>query len=309
MRSLELALEEYAKRESESQKELEAKSEEAARYSKEKERHRQHAEALQQELAHAKNTLNDQIEHYRMLLGEHQQTIADQRQDLQAKQQLSAHLESKVRDLSYEIKTILQIAERPQELPLENKPAPPMLHLDEEPPTQDRTASDPDSQVQTFEEALMVLKRTLDMAQRITGASHFGKSSRFKDLPVENYALDLRRLFDRLQSEGESAILVYAQKEDKLLFVNDQIKNLLGISPEKFQQSFPEVIQEGKDEWNRALGQLSFKNDSKVSLSMKTRTGQELQVTCVLGIISAGIFRNHIIGVLFADAKKIYARV
>jgi UPF0242 C-terminal PAS-like domain/Uncharacterised protein family (UPF0242) N-terminus len=297
LHSLEQALETHERKHLESSRLLEDKQQLILKTVKDNERYQMHVENLKQELDTVKSYLNEQLTHYKSLLQDHQKTIADLRDTLQSKQQVTMQLESKVRDLSYEIKTILQIAEGPQEI-TSDKPS--YATPKELPPEIRESESD---HIQTFEEALMLLKRCLDSAQRMPGASHFAKSQRFKDLPFENYALDLRRLFDHFQHEAEGILFVYSHQEEKMLFVTDQIDNLLGISGEKFIKTFQEIIHEGKEDWNKAVNQLSFKNESKVVLSMKTRTGQETPVTCVLGVIPTGLFRNHVLGVLFSDAK------
>lgn len=253
----------------------------------ESERHKALSESLKQEIDTLKSCLNEQREHFKGALEERQQTIAELRDALQAKQQVASQLESKVRDLSYEIKTILQIAEGPREKQSEFIAEP--VHKEEHSP-----------HVHSFEEALMLLKRSLDSAQRIAGSSHFAKSHRFKDLPAENYALDLRRLFDHFQSEAEGALFVYSPQENKMLFGTDQIEPLLEVNPERFVKSFYDLIEEhSKEEWNRAISQLSFRNETKLSLSFKSKPAHEIMATCVLGMIPTGLFRNHVIGVLF----------
>jgi len=303
MQSLERALHDQDRRQIECDKELEERRQINAKITKENERYQHHIETLKQELEGVKNLLNEQLAHYKNLLNDHQKTISELRDALQSKQQVTMQLESKVRDLSYEIKTILQIAEGPQEKSSDKQfnPStrePSLNHTVKESSSEERESS---GQIQTFEEALMLLKRCLDSAQRIPGASHFVKSKRFKDLPLENYALDLRRLFDHFQNEVEGILFLFSHKEEKMLFVTEQIDKLLGINAEKFLQTFQELIHDGKEEWNSAINQLSFKNESKVIIPMKSRTGQEIQATCVLGMIPTGIFRNHILGVLFSE--------
>ena len=161
---------------------IEEKQQLLAMAQKENERYQHHVDSLKQELDTVKNYFNDQLTDYKNLLTDHQKTIADLREALQSKQQVTMQLESKVRDLSYEIKTILQIAEGPQEPAKE----PPSLTLSKEKPIDLHVRND--DHIHTFEEALMLLKRCVDSAQRMPGASHFAKSQRFKDLPFDNYA-------------------------------------------------------------------------------------------------------------------------
>jgi hypothetical protein len=123
--------------------------------------------------------------------------------------------------------------------------------------------------------------------------------SRFRDLPINNYTLDLRRLFDSLRSENAGVVFVYSQKENKLLFTNNVVKNVLGWSPEKFTQDFQEIVQDGLQEWKNAVSQLLIKGETNTRLVIKTKSGQDMMFQCQLGIIPTGIFRNHVIGVLY----------
>lgn len=309
LRALEKVILEYETQVSQLASELESKDseleslhEEVHTLSRNKDTQYKMVESLQYEFNQFKKIANDQISEQQILLAEHQQTIIEQRSLLETRQQMVSQLDGKVRDLNYELKTILKIAEKPfepsypaQVMPQVTRVQLPIHSHDEE------TAL---GHVQNFEEALVQLKRCLDMSQRMTGASHFGQQSRFKDLPLENYALDLRRLFDRLQNDCSGTVLVYSTKENKLLFVSDQVKHLVGLYPEKFIQSFQESLIENNEEWNRAINQLSFKNDSKAMLTLKTRAAQEILIHCAMGIIPTGIFRHYLIGVLYQESKQ-----
>lgn len=276
---------------------LEEKKQQMIKLSIEKESFQHQMDKLIEEMESIKSYCNQQVEEYKILLADHQKTIIDLRDALQAKHHVTMQLESKVRDLSYEIKTILKIAEGPQEVIQE---ALPIYSQNEEVMT---AYEQENGQIQTFEEALMLLKRSVDSVQRMPGPPHLTKSQHFKNLPFENYALDLRRLFDHFQNETEGVLFVYSQKEEKILFVTNPIEKLIEISPEKFQKTFQERIQQEKEEWQRAISQLSFKNESKITLSFKNRQGKEVSLTCLLSMIPTGIFRHTILGVLFSDQK------
>ena len=66
-----------------------------------------------------------------------------------------------------------------------------------------------------------------------------------------------------------------------MLFVTEQVYQLLGISGEKFIKTFQEINRDFKEEWSKAVNQLSLKNESKVILSMKTsarnRNGSDMR--------------------------------
>lgn len=245
--------------------------------------------------------LEDQLVHKEQLREEMEQILAETRATSERRQQRINQLETKVRDLSYEIKTLLQLTDISED---ENSEQAKMLAETKAPyhvENMMHAIKVGDQHVQTEEEAAEQLKRCVNTAQKMTGASHYtNSSSRLRGIPVDNFALDLRCLFDSLRSETSCAILVYSPREDKLLFANDPIRHLTGWSPEKFAQNFDEIVQEGKEEWREAMGQLSSRAQSKVRLIIKSRSGDDTLIHGLLGAIPTGIFRHHIIVVLYA---------
>lgn len=290
---------------------LEKKLNEIIDLNKDKERLQRQSEQILRDFNQFKDSSEEKFAQTRIFLGEYQQTISEQRLTIESKQQLVGQLEAKVRDLTYEIKTLLQLAETAQ---AQTHPTPPLeiLQTTEAQPSHSyKTDIEDDSseiataekQVITEEEALLQLKRCVDIAQKITGANHYtSRLSRLKDLPMDNYALDLRRLFDSLRSENSATVIVYSQKENKLLFVNNQVKGMLGWGSDKFIQSFSEIIEEDTESWKNLVSQLAYKNDSKARLLMKSKSGQSFPVNCHLGVIPTGIFRSNILGVLYRPA-------
>lgn len=291
---------------------IRSKVDEIHHLTKEKEDLQIHLEQLRQELVIYQQTSREQIKQKDVLLAEYAQTVNDLRGTMEKKQQQIVKLESSVRDLTYEVKTLLQLsdidlpakdpvsASVPHNLPIEESPIPrPPYGLDNT-KSHKEPLSIKDRQLHSHQEASFQLKRCIDIAQKLTGASHFGISSRFRDLSIDSYALEQRRLFDSLHSENSSLVLVYSQKDDKLLFVNNHSKNLLGWSPEKFIQDFPDLIQTSLGDWKKALSSLSTTPETQIRLLIKTRSGQEQPIQCHLGVIPTGIFKNHVIGVLFS---------
>lgn len=242
----------------------------------------------------------EQQEQKRLLLHEHQQTINEQRETLEKKQQQISQLESQIRDLHYEIKTLMEVEERQSivRFPLERHRS---KEFDYSPSFQeddDIAVSPP--HVHCPDEASQQLKRCLDIAQKITGGQYMhNRPSRLRDLPVENTALEMRRLFDNLRSENQATILLYSPKDNKLLFVNNPIKSLLGWTPEKFVQQFQELQVDGGDAWKQSLSQLAFKNESQATLCLSSKSGQQVSLNCHLGLIPTGSFRHFILGVLY----------
>ena len=266
-------------------------------------------EDMIRDLSLQKSTAHDQIQQKEVLLGEYQHTITEQRAVIEKKQQLIAQLESKVQDLNYEIKTLLQVSQtEPMHL---NSPLPPVapqgMLLQETLSAYQAEQSQPaeedfpalNNMVHHPDDAAILLKRCVDIAQKITGAGYAGGASRFLDMPRDNYALDLRRLFDSLRLENSSTVIIYSQKENKLLFVNNQAKNLLGWSPDKFVQNFQDIVKDGFEDWKNGITELSAKPESHARLLMRTKAGQDILVHCQMATIPTGIFRNHVVGVLY----------
>ena len=271
----------------------------------EKNQFQQRIDDIYREFNSYKASTEEELERKTVLLTEYQETINQQREVIKRKQDQIIEHETKIHDLNYEVKTLLQLAEYDKEASrsLEGKTVNETAATYDIQPSQEEEADFfpmLDNQVKTPEEASAQLKRCVDIAQKITGATHFNnESSRFKDLPIDNFALDMRRLFDSLRSENVCTVVVYSQKENKILFANNQAKSLLGWSVDKFVQNFQEIIQEGDQEWRKGIGQLGTTSESRVRLLLKTKANQNLLVHCHLGIIPRGTFRNHIIGVLY----------
>lgn len=262
-------------------------------------------EELKDEFEAYKHTAEVELEEQKKALDESQKTISDQREGIDKKLQQIAQLESKVSDLTYEIKTLIQLAEiENQSMPIyPNLPATEHSnYLSNFDVIEDEASNLFEKQVVSEDQATIQLKRCIDIAQKITGANHYSSSnSRFKDLAIDNYTLDLRRLFDSLRMENASTIIFYSQKENKILFVNNQAKNLLGWSPEKFILSFNDIVEPSREIWKQGIASLAIKNTSQLDIKMKSKTGALIDVQALLGIIPTGIFRHYILGVLYQN--------
>lgn len=273
----------------------------------EKESQQYKSEQMLQEVAFYQQTARDQMKQKDMAIAEYAQTIADLRASMEKKQQHVAKLESSVADLTYEVRTLLHLSDPEAQKKIPRPPVhessipPPPYSMEKIDHHSNEYATLANAQLHTSQEASVQLKRCIDIAQKLTGATHFGTTSRFRDMPIDNsFALDQRRLFESLRSEISSMILVYSQKEDKLVFVNNQSKTMLGWSPERFIQDFPQIMLNGMTEWKRGLIALAGKPEVSIQLNMKTRTGQDQQVDCLLGTIPTGLFKGHVIGVLYS---------
>lgn len=248
-----------------------------------------------------KNTSLQDLNQQKVYINELQSSIADQKSLLDKRQQQISILETKVGDLTYEIKTLLQIAERHSDSisSIQESEYTYTIPTTTE-PTNNFQDFQPEKQVHSSDDASRQLKRCLDIAQKITGSNRFNTQlSTFLDSPADNFSIDLRRLCDSLRSENNCTVFLYSPNENQPLFANNQIKVLTGWSPEKFIQNFNEILENSSNEWKQALSSLATKSETTVKLSLKSKTGQEVIVNGQIGLIPTGIFRYHAIAILY----------
>jgi|GEM_PF-1879692 len=295
---------------------LEVKEKEGIKLGEENQRLHLQVQQMTQDFADYKLFSEEQLKQRQLQLVALQQTIEDQRAEMEKRQEQIHHLDSKVHDLSYEIKTLLDLhheigihaqptlhpKEEAKRLPLrgtevENNP-PMSADRIKIPAHQEGDLSE--NAIRTPLEAAKLLKKCMMTAQRLTGSSYYSnESSRYREFSSSYFAIDQRRLFDSLRSETRALLVVYSQKEQKLLFANHASQMLLGWSPEKFVSDFPSLLQEGMHDWRKALQTLATTTESQTRVLAKTRQGHEVLLNCHLGVIASGLFRNYIIGVLY----------
>ena len=309
---LEAALKTNQEQQEQLAKTLETKSQEFEKLTEENKQLELKALQIAQDFADYKLFSEEQLKQKQMQLTALQQMIEDQRTEVEKRQEQIYQLDTKVHDLSYEIKTLLYLNEeervpnKPQstfkeEMPYTVKGTPSSA------PEQSQAAQAVQHEVHFLEnpvktplEASALLRKCINMAQKLAGAHYQGnESSRYREFSSSFYAIDQRRLFDNLRGEGGALIVVYSQKENKLLFANNESKTLLGWSPEKFVADFPSIVHEGLNDWRKALSNLATAADSQARLLAKTKQGQEMILNCHLGIIPTGLFRNYVIGILY----------
>ena len=244
----------------------------------------------------------EQLELQQRSIRELQDQIAEQKGITDKRQQQIVYLETKVSDLTYEIKTLLKLAETYTtsfETESLEKEASHLTVASPEPAPEPNANSE--ILIQTPEEASLQLKRCLDIAQKITGSYRFNShGGNFMDASIDSFTFDLRRLCDRLRIENGCTILLYSSKENQVLFVNNQIKNSLGWSPEKFTHNFSEILQDFPA-WKQGVSSLSTRSEAQIKLPFKTKSGQDLLMSVHLSLVPTGIFRQYIIAVLYSS--------
>lgn len=294
---------------------LELKSQEVEKLQEENKQLELNAFQVAQDFADYKLFSEEQLKQKQLQITTLQQMIDDQRTEMEKRQDQIYQLDTKIHDLSYEIKTLLYLnddettslknstickegepsANHAKTIVLESSKQPPPhneeAHLD---------ANALESPVKTPVEASALLRKCINMAQKLTGANyHVSESSRYREFTSSFYTIDQRRLFDNLRSEAAALIIVYSQKENQLLFVNSLSKSLLGWSPEKFIADFSSIMQESINDWKKALSLLASTAESQARLLAKSKQGQEIILNCQMGVIPTGIFRHFVLGILY----------
>ncbi len=266
--------------------------------------------SLETVLEKQKTLFQEQAKEKNEHLGGIQGTIDRLQKENEKKERYAVQLENRIRDLSYEIKTLLQLAnideEEREEIPYATARATTT--------TQETTASYAGTQCEepalaviykkplhmTHHQASLLLQRCIDMAQKMTGSQYLGyRGSRMGEYGSQAYTLDLRHLFERLRMEGGGILIVYSRQEGKVLYVSEEVRDWLGWNAEKFAQNFPFLVQEGYEGWERALSSISQTKEVSVELILKTKNGDDTTVRCQLSLIPTGLFKGYLLGVLY----------
>ncbi len=232
--------------------------------------------------------LQEQLTKRESSLSESRLTLKEQRRVIEKKQEEINILKIQVNDFKYEIESILK---------LKNQPAPAAEPI--------KIQTDSKSEASTQGLSLKdKLQRYIDLSMNITQSNPFAAPQNGYRLPIGALVIDQRRLFDRLQAEETDVILVYSQEDEKLVFVNKQIQELLGWRAEKFLKDFSFLVEKGLSNWQETLKGLQDGYLGEVRLLMKTRSGENLLTHCYLKVIPKGAFEGHVLGILTSAANR-----
>jgi len=249
-----------------------------------------------QEIYRLRGELDEVRAERESILAEYQQAINNQRARLEAKQERVAQLESKVNDLSFEIRTLLQVDEM-EAAPLSGDRGPAHREVDQWVETLP-PSSDPG--VHTQYDAFVVLHRCLQTAHGLTGAGHFsGESSRLSELSLSNATIDLRRLFDKLKGESDAMVVAFSRSEGRLLFANAMTRALLGWSSERFVRDFAHLLRGGRREWDEATQTIQPGEEASLRLVLRDKEGSDQLIQCCMGMVARGAFKGCILAVLY----------
>lgn len=232
--------------------------------------------------------LQEQLVKRESSLSESRLTLKEQRRVIEKKQEEINILKIQVNDFKYEIENILK---------LKNEPTPVI----------ETVKAQPEVRAEVSTQGLSLkdkLQRYIDLSMNITQSNPFAAPQKGYRLPIGALVIDQRRLFDRLQAEETDVILVYSQEDEKLVFVNRQIQELLGWRAEKFLKDFQFLVEKGLSSWQETLKELQDGHLGEVRLLMKTRSGENLLTHCYLKVIPKGAFEGHVLGILTSAANR-----
>ncbi len=250
----------------------------------------------EREYAHLNGELQDKLDKKETILSEYRSTLKEQRKIIEKKQEENNILQIRVNDLRYELDTLLKLkSDSGEEKDFYLKEPEKVLAPKNEPRDKEQERSG-------LADSLQVkLDRYVKMAVRLNGAHHFtNQNARYSELSLGSLILDQRRLFDRLQNENADTVLVYSREERNLVFINQQVRYLLGWSPERFIKDFTFLIQKGAIQWEEALEDVKLDDQKSIRLLMKTRSGRDILTHCYLKEIPSGVFQGYVLGILSA---------
>lgn len=267
-------------------------------------------EELRRQLSqHAKETVGyeDQIKadlhHKERLIDEYRQIIQEQRNIIEKKQQQVVHLDKKVEDLTYEVKTLLQL-ESVDGNQRKAKALMTDVHKTEELYPEWTVSSQ--SKISSYYDAAILLQKCIDTAKQLTSIHHLGgKPSHFAG-NTGAYAIDLRRLFDCFRNESTSIVLIYSIQEQKFVFANNQVKSLLGFPVDQFIKEFDALLVQGKEELKKAMHSFQSHHPAsektggiEIKLVIQNKQHKNILFHCQLDVIPTGPFSNFVIGVAY----------
>jgi PAS domain-containing protein len=142
------------------------------------------------------------------------------------------------------------------------------------------------------------LKKYIDTAVKIGHEGVLGgHGSKLLDFSFETFAVDLRRLYDQFRWETTDVIFIYSPQEERLLFINDEVRNLLGWSADKVIQNFHSFLVQGASYWHTLLSSLAYSEIRQLEIVLKTREEKNLHVQTALRVIPSGAYQDFVLGI------------
>lgn len=265
-------------------RELEEQSQREKAYEREIEKLKNLQRAQEREYASLNEELHEQIDKKESILSEYRSTLKEQRKIIEKKQEEVNILQIRVNDLKYELNNVLKIKDVGEE--------------EKEAILESELSEDLEERSGLMDTIQDKLDRYVKMAVKLSGAHHLNQDVRYTGLTLGSLIIDQRRLYDRLQNEEQETLLVFSREENRLVFVNNHVKELLGWSPERFLKDFSLLIQKGHTQWDDALEDVKLDHQKSIRLLMKTRTGEDQLTHCILKEVPDGVFKGYVLGIL-----------
>lgn len=233
---------------------------------------------LQEDLEIYKKFSDEQLEYKDQLLNDSKKMIADLRLEIEKKQGHCTVLEGKIRDLGFEIKSLLQLVD-----------------LDTERDVKETKPLIKEGFISMQSEETPSLKKIIENSQNLTGTHSFWRNASQQNTNSDPYAVDLRHLFDSLEEE-KKPFFVYSAKEQKPLYANRKVSSILDCENDRFVNEFSLLIEPSGMIWNKAVQEASVKGNVNFNMILKIKNHQEKMVKCEMGLIPSGLFRGLFLG-------------
>lgn len=248
---------------------------------------------LEEEMRLLKQEHRREIGHKESIAVDYQKTIQEQRSVLQKRQHYIGKLEAKVKELMFEIRSLLQISDK------ETSTLPPLDLSDQE----ELTAYYLGKKTVPLFDLEKQIEHLVNLAENFQGASQFaamhGGSASFFDSEFTGFTIDLRRLFELYKEESKAIVCVCSPKEKKILYANPVVKSLLGWAPEKFASQTSSLLSaEGKELWEKVLKTTDERGGGRTAFKVGTKEGKEVALTCGVKRIEKGPFKGLAVAML-----------
>ncbi len=202
--------------------------------------------------------------------------------ELQRREERIVELEGSVRELTGEIRTLLQL-EGEEPAAVRQVASPSESWVEELPDTCSQ-------QVRTQYDAYILLQRCIQKGQQLPGG--------FGDVGVEN-AMEMRQLYDAFRDETAAIVMAYSRSEGRPLFANSVVQAFCGFEPEVFVRNFEGILRGGKERWQTAIQGLGNGEEASVRLIVSASNGQSVTLDCCMGIIPSGPFKGLVVAVFY----------
>ncbi|WP_201456475.1 hypothetical protein [Chlamydia sp. 17-3921] len=237
----------------------------------------------EEESVNLSRELAEMTSYQQALNDEYQATFVEQHTILNKRQAYIAKLESKVQDLMYEIRNLLQLESDASDLQSQGGSV---------------LVRDLPSQLSNELKKIAFKIENIEVASSLTASRYMSTES-----TIHNYALECRELFDNLREENLGMLFVYAPQSRRAVFANSLFKTWTGYGIEDFFENDGVVIS-GTRQWETDLQSHAIKERCG-KLVVKTKAQGPLPFYYCLTPLNKGPLYHHILGVLYPIRKGV----